>query len=103
MAKICIEYGQSVPCGIRVIDDLTLFPADIDLTLFPVADVDPRPPPIIHQGPQNQTLPIDSVAKMVCFCSGRPKPVIRWYKNRQLLRMFDPRITVHSGSLQISG
>ena len=75
-----------------------------DLTLFSVVDVDPRPPPIIHQGPQNQTLPVDSVAMMVCSCSGSPKPAIRWYKNNVLLRMFDARITVlDSGTLQISG
>ena len=43
-----------------------------------VKDVDPRPPPIIHQGPQNQTLPINSVAMLQCSSSGEPMPSIRY-------------------------
>ena len=74
------------------------------LTLF-FSDVDPRPPPIIYQGPQNQTLPINSVAMLQCHSSGEPPPIIEWYKNRQRIdNDKDPRIAkLNSGTLQISG
>ena len=68
-----------------------------------VRDVDPRPPPIIHQGPQNQTLPIDSVAMLQCHSSGDPPPRINWLKNNRPLSDRDPRIAIlDSGTLQIS-
>lgn len=74
--------------------------------VFPslLPDFDPRPPPIIHQGPQNQTLPINSVAMLQCSASGDPPPTIRWYKDNRILTQRDPRLALlDSGTLQISG
>lgn len=72
--------------------------------LFYFADVDSRPPPIIHHGPQNQTLPLTSPAFLRCAASGDPAPLIRWYKNGRILSARDPRLTIHdSGTLQIQG
>ena len=66
-------------------------------------EVDPRPPPIIHQGPQNQTLPINTLAMLQCTSSGDPPPSIRWLKDDRTLPIRDPRITLlDSGTLQIS-
>lgn len=42
---------------------------------------DERPPPIIVQGPANQTLPIKSVAALPCKTMGNPAPVVSWYKD----------------------
>jgi len=42
---------------------------------------DDRPPPIILQGPSNQTLPIKSMAMFTCRASGIPTPIISWYRN----------------------
>lgn len=68
-----------------------------------IKDVDSRPPPIIHQGPQNQTLPVSSVAMLPCSTSGDPPPLIRWYRNGRVLSLRDPRFTIlDSGMLQIS-
>lgn len=39
---------------------------------------DESPPPIIIQGPINQTLPIKSVASLPCRAIGKPKPTISW-------------------------
>lgn len=76
----------------------------IFLVAFLSADVDSRPPPIIHQGPQNQTLPVSSIAMLPCMASGEPAPVIRWQRNGRVLSLRDPRITIlDSGTLQISG
>lgn len=40
-----------------------------------------RPPPLILQGPLNQTLPIKSMATLPCKTSGIPTPIVSWYKN----------------------
>jgi hypothetical protein len=42
---------------------------------------DDSPPPLIIQGPMNQTLPIKSVASLPCKTSGTPRPVVSWYKD----------------------
>jgi len=68
------------------------------------SDEDPRPAPIIHQGPQNQTLPINSIAMLQCLATGEPPPSVRWYRNGRTLSLRDHRYTMlHSGTLQISG
>ncbi|KAL1497250.1 hypothetical protein ABEB36_008242 [Hypothenemus hampei] len=45
-----------------------------------VTSKEDRPPPVIIRGPSNQTLPIHSVAYLICEAIGSPKPVISWYK-----------------------
>ena len=42
---------------------------------------DDKPPPIIMQGPANQTLPIKSVATLPCRAVGIPTPIISWYRD----------------------
>lgn len=42
---------------------------------------DDRPPPIIIEGPYNQTLPIKSMATLNCKAIGTPIPEILWYKD----------------------
>lgn len=42
---------------------------------------DDRPPPLIIEGPSNQTLPIKSVTTLPCRAVGEPKPVISWYRD----------------------
>ncbi|KPJ20399.1 Roundabout-like 2 [Papilio machaon] len=44
-----------------------------------VTSDDDRPPPIITNGPSNQTLPIKSMAVFPCSAIGTPEPVIAWY------------------------
>ena len=67
-------------------------------------DVDSRPPPIIYHGPQNQTLPVNSVATLSCSASGEPAPVISWYRNQRIIPSRDHRFTIlQSGALQITG
>lgn len=62
-----------------------------------------RPPPIIYQGAQNQTLPVDSTALLPCLASGEPAPVLFWLKDTTPLASRDPRLEVlDSGALQIA-
>ncbi|KAL5019774.1 hypothetical protein ScPMuIL_002666 [Solemya velum] len=68
-----------------------------------VREHDPRPPPIIRIGPQNQTLPTKSLALLLCEAVGTPHPSVRWYKDGRALPMADTRITqLSTGTLQIS-
>lgn len=61
-----------------------------------------RPPPIIRQGPSNQTLGVDSVALLKCQASGDPIPSISWLKDGLSLLGKDPRMSLQElGSLQI--
>lgn len=74
------------------------------LVYFAVVADDFRLPPIIQHGPQNQTLPINSVATLFCYASGDPAPKILWLKNGRVLPMADSRFTIiDGGTLQISG
>ncbi|KAK3587010.1 hypothetical protein CHS0354_016990 [Potamilus streckersoni] len=69
---------------------------------FPNVAHDSRPPPIIRYGPDNQTLPTDTVAMLRCQATGDPEPIIRWYKDGRPL-MKDLRYALlDSGTLQIS-
>jgi len=62
-----------------------------------------RAPPIIYQGAQNQTLPVDSTALLPCLASAEPAPVIFWLKDGTPLTGNDSRLLVlDSGALQIS-
>ena len=74
------------------------------MEIFFFVDIDPRPPPIIHLGPQNQTLAVKTVTMLPCQASGDPPPTIRWFKDGAHIQANNPRITLlDSGTLQISG
>ena len=61
-----------------------------------------RPPPIIRQGPSNQTQAVGGAAVLRCLASGDPEPTITWLKDRASLLGKDPRMALlDHGSLQI--
>ena len=61
-----------------------------------------RPPPIILQGPANQTLAVDGTALLKCKATGDPLPVISWLKEGFTFLGRDPRATIQDqGTLQI--
>uniref|UniRef100_A0A182YHF3 Uncharacterized protein n=1 Tax=Anopheles stephensi TaxID=30069 RepID=A0A182YHF3_ANOST len=63
---------------------------------------DDRPPPLILQGPCNQTLPIKSVAILPCKASGVPPPVISWYKDGIPVLATEKINITESGTLAIA-
>lgn len=76
--------------------------AVIKLSCLCIAVLTDRPPPIIRQGPSNQTLGVDSVALLKCQASGDPIPSISWLKDGVSLLGKDPRMSLQElGSLQI--
>lgn len=61
-----------------------------------------RPPPIIRQGPANQTQAVGGMALFRCQASGDPEPSVTWRKNGVSLLGKDPRFSLlEHGSLQI--
>uniref|UniRef100_A0A182PK71 Roundabout n=1 Tax=Anopheles epiroticus TaxID=199890 RepID=A0A182PK71_9DIPT len=63
---------------------------------------DDRPPPLILQGPCNQTLPVKSVAILPCKASGIPQPVISWYKDGIPVLASDKINITETGTLSIA-
>lgn len=63
-----------------------------------------HPPPIIIQGPMNQTLPFKTVGILPCKAIGNPAPVISWYRDGVPLVTGRDRINISdSGNLLIQG
>ncbi|XP_052472938.1 roundabout homolog 2-like isoform X4 [Carassius gibelio] len=61
-------------------------------------------PPIIRQGPANQTLTLGSSALLQCHVMGRPIPSVRWEKDGESILSDDIHISLmENGTLHISG
>ncbi|XP_069748530.1 roundabout homolog 1 [Narcine bancroftii] len=61
-----------------------------------------RPPPVIRQGPINQTVAVDSTVALGCLASGSPPPTILWRKDGILVSTHDSRVKLQdTGTLQI--
>ncbi|XP_018586176.2 roundabout homolog 1-like isoform X3 [Scleropages formosus] len=75
----------------------------ITKALLEVTDVvSDRPPPVIRQGPVNQTVPVDGMVTMACEVAGSPMPSILWRKDGALISTHDSRIKqLDTGALQI--
>ncbi|TKS80767.1 Roundabout -like protein 1 [Collichthys lucidus] len=66
---------------------------------FVVSD---RPPPVIRQGPTNQTVAVDGAVVLTCVASGNPAPTILWRKDGVLVSTHDSRVKqLDTGALQI--
>ncbi|XP_061398597.1 protein sax-3 [Musca vetustissima] len=61
------------------------------------------PPPVIEQGPVNQTLPVKSIVTLPCRTLGSPIPQVQWYLNGIPIDVMDHerRNMSDSGSLTI--
>ncbi|KAK3522012.1 hypothetical protein QTP70_021395 [Hemibagrus guttatus] len=62
-----------------------------------------RVPPIIRQGPANQTLAPGATAQLQCYVMGNPLPSIQWERDGQRILGNDERFSLmENGSLQIT-
>jgi len=76
--------------------------AEIYFLLFLLAVIADRPPPVIRQGPVNQTVAVDGTLTLSCVATGSPVPTILWRKDGVLVSTQDSRIKqLESGVLQI--
>ncbi|PWA22047.1 hypothetical protein CCH79_00010260 [Gambusia affinis] len=75
----------------------------ITKALLEVTDVvSDRPPPVIRQGPTNQTVAVDGTVALSCVTSGNPTPTILWRKDGVLVSTHDSRVKqLDTGALQI--
>ncbi|KAK2846788.1 hypothetical protein Q5P01_009787 [Channa striata] len=75
----------------------------ITKALLEVTDVvSDRPPPIIRQGPTNQTVAVDGTVVLTCVATGNPTPTILWRKDGILVSTHDSRVKqLDTGALQI--
>lgn len=61
-----------------------------------------HPPPVIRQGPVNQTVPVDSTAVLGCQTVGAPPPTVHWKKDGTVVSPVDSRMSLtETGSLKI--
>lgn len=64
--------------------------------------VSDRPPPVIRQGPENQTIAVDGTVLLNCITTGTPVPAVLWKKDGVLVSTHDSRISqLDTGALQI--
>ncbi|XP_039682422.1 roundabout homolog 1 isoform X6 [Perca fluviatilis] len=71
--------------------------------LLEITDVvSDRPPPVIRQGPTNQSVAVDSTVVLNCVATGNPTPTILWRKDGVLVSTHDSRVKqLDTGALQI--
>ncbi|XP_054455541.1 roundabout homolog 2 isoform X5 [Anoplopoma fimbria] len=100
---LTISSVQRADAGYYICQALTVAGSILAKAQLEVTDVlTDRPPPIIRQGPSNQTLGVESVALLKCQASGDPIPSVSWLKDGVSLLGKDARMSLQElGSLQI--
>ncbi|XP_041437545.1 roundabout homolog 2 isoform X10 [Xenopus laevis] len=103
---LTITSIQRSDAGYYICQALTVAGSILAKAQLEVTDVlTDRPPPIILQGPANQTLAVDGTALLKCKTTGEPMPVISWLKEG--FKGFigrDTRLSIlDQGTLQIKG
>ncbi|XP_004842252.1 roundabout homolog 2 isoform X5 [Heterocephalus glaber] len=100
---LTITNIQRSDAGYYICQALTVAGSILAKAQLEVTDVlTDRPPPIILQGPANQTLAVDGTALLKCKATGDPLPVISWLKDGFTFLGRDPRATIQEqGTLQI--
>ncbi|XP_036059147.1 roundabout homolog 2 isoform X13 [Onychomys torridus] len=100
---LTITNIQRSDAGYYICQALTVAGSILAKAQLEVTDVlTDRPPPIILQGPINQTLAVDGTALLKCKATGDPVPVISWLKEGFTFLGRDPRATIlEQGTLQI--
>ncbi|XP_035171267.1 roundabout homolog 2 isoform X14 [Oxyura jamaicensis] len=100
---LTITNIQRSDAGYYICQALTVAGSILAKAQLEVTDVlTDRPPPIILQGPVNQTLAVDGTALLKCKATGDPHPVISWLKEGFTFLGRDPRTSIQDqGTLQI--
>ncbi|CAH2091812.1 unnamed protein product [Euphydryas editha] len=88
------DSGQSIVCSA-----VNFAGSSIARGKLTVTSDDDRPPPIITNGPSNQTLPIKSMAVFPCAAIGTPEPIIAWYFEGEALIQNHRRNISNDGTL----
>lgn len=80
---------------------VNIFNLSLPYLYFLLAGAD-HPPPVIRQGPLNQTVPVDSTVVLGCQTAGSPPPTVYWKKGGVVVSPVDSRMSIgDTGSLEI--
>ncbi|XP_056141481.1 roundabout homolog 1-like [Lampris incognitus] len=103
MGSLTITDAQRSDAGYYSCQALNIAGSVITKALLEVTDmVSDHPPPVIRQGPNNQTVPVDSTVVLPCQAVGTPTPAVHWKKDSVPVSPVDSRISlVDTGSLEI--
>ncbi|XP_066507846.1 roundabout homolog 2-like isoform X5 [Hoplias malabaricus] len=100
---LTIASVQRSDAGYYICQALTVAGSILAKAQLEVSDaLKDRPPPIIQQGPTNQTVGVGGLALLGCRASGDPQPTVTWLKDGLSLLGKEPRMSLlEPGSLQI--
>uniref|UniRef100_A0A8C0BMS9 Roundabout guidance receptor 1 n=1 Tax=Buteo japonicus TaxID=224669 RepID=A0A8C0BMS9_9AVES len=100
---LTITNVQRSDVGYYICQTLNVAGSIITKAYLEVTDViADRPPPVIRQGPVNQTVAVDGTLMLNCVATGTLVPTILWKKDGILISTQDSRIKqLETGALQI--
>ncbi|XP_031468513.1 roundabout homolog 1 isoform X2 [Phasianus colchicus] len=100
---LTITNVQRSDVGYYICQTLNVAGSIITKAYLEVTDViADRPPPVIRQGPVNQTVAVDGILVLNCVATGTLTPTILWKKDGTLISTQDSRIKqLETGALQI--
>uniref|UniRef100_A0A3Q1BF05 Roundabout, axon guidance receptor, homolog 1 (Drosophila) n=1 Tax=Amphiprion ocellaris TaxID=80972 RepID=A0A3Q1BF05_AMPOC len=103
MGSLTITDVQRTDGGFYSCQALNIAGSVITKALLEVTDSgSDHPPPVIRQGPINQTVPVDSTVVLGCQTSGTPPPTVHWKKDGVVVSPVDSRMSLtETGSLKI--
>uniref|UniRef100_G3QAB9 Roundabout, axon guidance receptor, homolog 1 (Drosophila) n=1 Tax=Gasterosteus aculeatus aculeatus TaxID=481459 RepID=G3QAB9_GASAC len=103
MGSLTITDVQRSDGGFYSCQALNIAGSVITKALLEVTDSgSDHPPPVIRQGPLNQTVPVDSTVVLGCQTADSPPPTVHWKKDGAAVSPLDSRLSVaDTGSLEI--
>ncbi|XP_058268720.1 roundabout homolog 3 isoform X2 [Hemibagrus wyckioides] len=102
--ELTISNVHSEDSGYYICQAISVAGSVLTKALLEVEDApSDRVPPIIRQGPANQTLAPGATAQLQCYVMGNPLPSIQWERDGQRILGNDERFSImENGSLQIT-
>uniref|UniRef100_A0A3B3YQ81 Roundabout, axon guidance receptor, homolog 1 (Drosophila) n=1 Tax=Poecilia mexicana TaxID=48701 RepID=A0A3B3YQ81_9TELE len=103
MGSLTITDVQRSDAGFYICQALNIAGSVITKALLEVTDAgSEHPPPVIRQGPVNQTVPVDSTVVLGCQTVGAPPSTVHWKKDGIVVSPVDSRMSLtETGSLKI--
>ncbi|XP_078122524.1 roundabout homolog 1-like [Sander vitreus] len=103
MGSLTITDVQRSDGGFYSCQALNIAGSVITKALLEVTDSGSNhPPPVIRQGPLNQTIPVDSTVVLGCQTADFASPTVHWKKDGVLISPMDSRMSIaDTGSLEI--